>query len=615
MRKYIALIIMIITGLGTQAQVVIEKSKIVKEINGQKYYIHTVEQGHTLYSICKTYDVSQYDINKANANFSQNISVGQEIKIPVLHAGQQNEPDFYWHKVAKGHTLYSLSKKYNVDVDDIIKHNPSAKFGLYPDQILKIPNVKKGNFDFQDTNYFYYTVEQGNTLFSISQQYGVDIDQIKLINPSVKQGLKVGMQLKLPKVNYTVGERLPIFHEYSPSTADIVFDPNYFEQDGYTPCNQYVEDKTKIFTVAVMLPLFLEENSSIEPVSKNGVSRLYKNSQIFFEMYEGMLLALERLKIEGISANILVFDTKNSTERVKTILKDPALKNADLIIGPVYSHNVGTVANFARQNKINMVSPLSQNTDVLKNNPFVFQVMPSREMRVKKTSDFLSKLYDTSIVFIHNGTLDEQNLINIYKQKMSNSFAFNKDLKYINIKNYDYKLNGEKNLEDIISVGRKNIIVLPTDDEVFVTKVVDRLYQISKKYDIELIGNPVWESFKSININYLRELSFNYVSPVYINYENWRVNSFIKNYRTAFKTEPSIYSYEGYDIMYYFVTALSKYGRHFQFCLSPYDQYPNKSGIVFEFDFVRTGTYNGFENNGTHILKYNNKFVLIKLKQ
>jgi len=608
MKKYLVIFLVLLATLNLSAQVKIEKSNVVKEIDGVKYYIHTVKAGHTLYSICKAYDVSQIDIHKANKKFSTNISVGQKINIPVLFAGQNGEPVFYWHKVAEHQTLYSISKKYKVSIEDIIQHNPNAKkykvsiediiqhnpnakYGLVLGQILKIPNIKKGSFDFQDSN---------------------DINQIKLLNPSCKKGLKVGMQLKIPKVNYTVSERLPLFHEYLPNSNDLVYDPNYFEQLGVTPCNSFTYNKSNSFNVVLMLPLYLKKNSTLGLVSKDGKSLLYKNSEIFLEMYQGMLLALHQLKTQGISVKLTVYDTENSTAKVKEILKKPTLISADLIIGPVYSHNVAIAATFARKHKINLISPLSQNNTILKNNPFVFQVMPSKEMRVKKTSDFLSKLYDTSIVFIHNGTVEEQKLINVYKKKLVKSYSTHPDLSYLTIKNLDYNLGGKANLEGVLSLGLKNVVILPTNNEVFVTTIINKLYLLSDKYEIQLWGVPSWDNFKSTNISHLHNLSFHYASPVYLNYENWRVKSFIKKYRQAYNTEPALYSYEGYDIMYYFVGALKQYGKHFQFCLSPYDKYPNKSGIVFDFDFIRTGTHNGFENNGTHILQYNKYFKLIK---
>ena len=108
----------------------------------------------------------------------------------------------------------------------------------------------------------------------------------------------------------------------------------------------------------------------------------------------------------------------------------------------------------------------------------------------------------------------------------------------------------------------------------------------------------------------LKNLSFQYISPTFVNYYAKNVDNFIKEYRQTYRTEPSTYAFEGYDIMYYFGNALRKYGRHFQFCLSPNDAMPNKHGLVFDFDFMRTNSNGGFENNGTFFLEYDENYRL-----
>jgi LysM repeat protein/ABC-type branched-subunit amino acid transport system substrate-binding protein len=613
MKKNLLLLILIIIGFQSFAQVTVTKSTVVKEISGIKYYIHTVSTGETVYSICKAYNVDQRDLNKSNSNFSAKLETGQQIKIPFNTKGSENEAAFYWHKVLPKQTVYAISKQYNISVDDIYKHNPNAKNEIHAGEILKIPNSKKGGIDFSDDNYIYYTVEPGNTLFSITQMYGVSISQIYNANPETKEGLKTGQVLKIPKINYSKDERLPVENNYTPNLSEYTYDPNYFE-DKNIPCTEFKYKPGESFNIAIMLPLFLEQNRNISSTNNAGKSLMFKNSEMFLEMYQGMLIALYQLKTAGISLNLTVYDTENSSSKVQQILKEPELKNSDLIIGPVYSANVTLAGKFAKDNKINLVSPLSQNQQLLENNPFLFQVMPSKDIRIKKTSDFFSKLYDSSIVFIHGGTPDELNIINSYKQKLVRSFASNESIQYINIKSINYNEGGIAKVEDALSLGLENIIVITSEEEGFTTKVIDKLNNISNKYDIKLIGSPNWESFQSINMDYLQNMGFEYISPTFIDYENWRTKSFITKYRNAYNAEPGIYAYEGYDIMYFFVNAMRQYGKNFQFCMSPTDNIPGKNGIVFDFDFVRTGTFNGFQNNGTHALKYDKQYRLEKIK-
>jgi len=605
MKRVIGIFIFLLIYVLSFSQIEIKKSDETTVINNQKYYLHKVEAGQTLYSICKAYNVSQKDVAKANNITTSAIKTGQILKIPIVNKEEKDSPDFIFHKVKTGETLYAISKKYNVSVEDIIMHNVDAKYGIKTNQVLKIPNIKKGNFDYEDENVYYYTVEKGNTLFSISQRFGVPIKQIVLFNPEIKNGLKAGQTIKIPKTNYDISERLPVNNN-----AEIHnYEHLYFEEDGITPCNKFIYNKSISFNIVLLLPLHLDRNIYYISNYKDEKDKMfYKNTRYFFELYEGILLALQTLKKQGISINLTVHDTKNDSKVVSDIMKGLNYSELDLIIGPVYSENVKIAIHYAKKNKINLISPLSQNIDLIKDNPFVYQVVPSTEMRIKKTSDMFGRMHDTSIVIIHNGSEKEKKLIEIYKTKLVQSSSFQNETNAISLKTVNYNKGGEERIEDALSVGVQNVIVIPSEEEVFITQVIEKLNLLSETYDIKLVGSPNWESFQNINLKHLKDLSFHYISPVFRNYSKSKVKKFINEYRTVFETEPSIYSFEGYDIMYYFANALRKYGRHFQFCLSPEDIIPNKSGIVFDFDFVRTNNDGGFENNGMFILEYDENF-------
>ena len=238
--------------------------------------------------------------------------------------------------------------------------------------------------------------------------------------------------------------------------------------------------------------------------------------------------------------------------------------------------------------------------------------MPSNEMKVEKTCDYFSGLYDSSIVIIHNNTEDEKKIIDTYRQKLVKSFSSNNKVDEVTLKVLQYSILGASGLEDALSIGVENVIVIPSDNEVFVTKLLVRLNELSKKYKIKILGHPNWEMFESIEYNQIKNLSLHFASPTYIDYENWRVKSFIRKYRETYQTEPGIYSYQGYDIMFYFISAMKEHGKNFQFCMSPYDNAPSPKGLSLFFDFGRTGLKNGFENNGIFILKYNENMKLTK---
>ncbi len=612
MKKVIGIIIFLTIYFISFSQVEIKKSEETIVVNNQKYYLHKVEAGQTFYSICKAYNVSQRDVAKANLLYSPDIKVGMILKIPIVIKEEINSPDFYFHKVLKGETLFALSKKYNVSIEDIIKHNPDAKYGIKTDQILKIPNIKKGNFDYEDDNIFYYTVESGNTLFSISQKFGVSMELIIKFNPDLEdtETLASGQLLKIPKKNHDIPEDISI-----DSTENKSYEHLYFEDENIVPCSRFIYDKSLTFNIVVLLPFFLDDNLKKISSYRDSKDKMFiKKTKNFYELYEGMFLALQKLKRQGLNINLSVFDTKNDAKTVKDIMDGLNYPEVDLIIGPVYTENVRIASHYAKLNHVNLVSPLSKNIDLISNNPFIFQVIPSKEMQIRQTSEMLEKAQDSSIIIVHNGTEQEIKAIEIYKEKLLKSFYNTEQNNSTSIKVINFNTGGEKNIEDALSVEDENVVIIPSNEEVFITRVIDRLDSVTDVYKIKLLGSPKWKNYQSINFHNLQSMSFQYISPIFKDYTNPELKDFLMNYRSAYETEPSDYSYEGYDILYYFANALRKYGRHFQFCLSSADILPNRYGIVLDFDFKRNNENGGFENNGIFILKYDENYRLINAK-
>ena len=128
----------------------------------------------------------------------------------------------------------------------------------------------------------------------------------------------------------------------------------------------------------------LSEPKSIERVNSVKVALLLPfmtneaipstETQRFIEYYEGFLLAVDSLKNTGCSIDLSVYDTGNGTKKLKEILKEDALKNANLIIGAVQNDQIGPVAEFAQKNNIKYVIPFTSKNDDVLSNAYVYQV-------------------------------------------------------------------------------------------------------------------------------------------------------------------------------------------------------------------------------------------------
>ncbi|GIV40884.1 MAG: hypothetical protein KatS3mg034_0194 [Vicingaceae bacterium] len=148
------------------------------------------------------------------------------------------------HKVEKGETLYSIAKKYNIEIDDLIKANPELiEQPVKKGQLLIIPQKNphessiKPSLQTQDTtgkNFIIHTVQKGETLYSIAKKYGVSVDQIISENPeTANQPLSIGQTLKINLTENNVNKQYGIdssqfiFHIVKPGETLFSIARNY----------------------------------------------------------------------------------------------------------------------------------------------------------------------------------------------------------------------------------------------------------------------------------------------------------------------------------------------------------------------------------------------------
>lgn len=184
---------------------------------GSNYY--TVKSGDSLWSISRKFGITVDELKSANNLSSNLLSVGQNLIIPGKEA--QATSDEY--VVKKGDTLYSIARKYNTSVDNLKSINNITTDSLAIGQIIKLPSTSSTASDT-------YIVKKGDSLYSIARTYNTSVDKLKEINNLTSNALAIGQVLKLPssnaseKVVYTVkkGDSLySIAREYG-ATVDAI---------------------------------------------------------------------------------------------------------------------------------------------------------------------------------------------------------------------------------------------------------------------------------------------------------------------------------------------------------------------------------------------------------
>lgn len=177
-------------------------------VNPDNMFLYTVKRGDTLYSIAKIYKTTVSAIKSLNYLTSDNLVIGQVIRIPEVYTSPSDMvlPEFVNYKVQKGDTLYSIAKKYNVDVNTIMQDNSLINSNLTIGQNLKIRLMKGSGevlecfgegFDSNVGSSVDYVVKKGDSLYSIAKKFQTTVDNIKKKNNLTSNNLGIGQILKI----------------------------------------------------------------------------------------------------------------------------------------------------------------------------------------------------------------------------------------------------------------------------------------------------------------------------------------------------------------------------------------------------------------------------------
>lgn len=309
------------------------------------------------------------------------------------------------------------------------------------------------------------------------------------------------------------------------------------------------------------------------------------------EYYQGALLALDSVGENNLEVKLTVLDTENDSLVLTKQLKSTAVKEAQLILGPVLQGGNKVMSNFLKGKEVVQVSPLMTFSKTKINEPNWVSANPG----LARYGSFLAQ---------HIGQFNSDSaILVIVNDKSSMDKTITEAIQKAAPKSVKIKLiDAAKPAEITAYLKHKGSvhIVIPSATETTVNKVLNQLNDTSLLHHVSVYGFPQWLDFKNTSYLLWQQCHVHLVTGYYVDYTSDAVKSFILAYRERFFTEPTEAAFKGFDQTLFFISKLNEYGPKKLLSKLESEQVP---ALHTEFTIRQIDEKGGYQNAYVHLLQ------------
>ncbi len=547
----------------------------------------------TIYGITKQYRISETDLRKLNPELDSHMKIGDEVTLPLesikKYGGTQQNTAVTVSTPAKSvetiaetpavtasegeyvvqpkDNYYRISKQFNISKEELFALNPGLEeSGLKPGEAIKIKkagNKTSGADVFEENtnpktkvdtenersssatitadadDYVTYTVQQGDTVFSIVNKFGITIDELIALNPELSRGLKSGMVLKIKKL-----------------------DPAYVKKSG------------DALSVVMMLPFGYSTGET-----------QYRTMALDF--LTGAKLAIERNAANGQKLDIKIVDSGNEAS-FKNSLTQINPNNTDLIIGPFFKSNVVDVLDFTKNQKIPIVAPFANSPELYNYSNLIIVETNDQTYADKIVDEVKSTFSDQKIYIVADAKKENANYIKA---------GLEKTLKNPNITiiNTPADIQLDKNM--MTGQSAPVIAILANDTDAVAEAFANRVIALSKEVQavkaFSMYYAPVFEK----KVDDLSQAHLVYLMDRKINTEGSFEKEILAAYKNKYCKTPPKFAIVGFDIVNDMLTRENKKGEIFR------QMNKVQTQLATKFEFVKAKANGAYVNTGYRVIR------------
>lgn len=540
----------------------------------------------TLYGITKQYHITEADIRKLNPNLQ--MQIGEVITLPIesiqkyadagasvnstpvsvappttipnatAQTSSSTKVDEGSYVVQDKDNYYRVTRKFGVTQSQLFAMNPGLEDrGLKPGDVIKVKSldstpavanqepVKTSTSTTSTSNtstnddFVTYTVQSGDTVFGILNRFGISLDQLLELNPSITNGLKAGMVIKIKAVDAA-----------------------------------YVKKSGDALNVVMMLPFGFDSNDS-------------KYRTMSADFLTGAKLAIERNVQKGLKLDIKVVDAGNENS-FKNSLSQINQDNTDLIIGPFFKSSVMEVLNFVGKKKIPVVAPFANSEDLYDYGNLIIMETADNVYADRIVKE-VSQGYNNQKIYILSDT--DKTMANAVKAGLSKSLK--------NAEVHIVTSASEIVLDKNMMTGQEApiIAVLASNNDAVGNAFAKRVMDLSKDTNGLKAYSLYYHSTFEKNVDELSQANLVYLMDRKIDTDGSFEKEIIADYKEKYCKTPPKYAIIGFDIVNDILSRENKKGEVLK------NMGKTQTQLATKFEYVRVKNNGAFVNTGYRVIR------------
>lgn len=476
-----------------------------------------IQPKQTIYGITKQYRISETDLRKLNPDLDSQMKIGDEITLPL-----ESIKKYGGNQAVSSTDITDNKPDYNNKTKINSGNDISASASL-------------SNQD----EYATYVVEQGDTVFSIVNKFGISIDELIALNPELSKGLMGGMILKIRKLDAA----------YSKKNSDAL-------------------------SVVLMLPF-----------GYNTGETQYRAMATDF--LTGAKLAIERNASGGQKLDVKIVDSGNESS-FKSSLSQINPNNTDLIIGPFFKSNVIDLLDFTKTQKIPVVAPFANSSDLYDYSNLII-VETNEQTYADKIAEEVKAVYsDQKIYIVADAKKENANYLKANLEK--------------NIRNAQVTVvnsSSDIQLDQNMMTGQSApvIAILASDNDTAGEAFSNKVIALSKEVQgVKAFSMYFVPSFDK-KFNELSQASLVYLMDRKIDAEGNFEQEILAAYKSKYCKIPGKYAVIGFDVVNDMLTRENKKGEIFKQINKVQTQ------LATKFEFVKSKSNGAYVNKGFRVIR------------